>query len=634
MAYLMTQSGIPKEASSRAPRGVGRSGLLKLLLLAIWFGLVGGLAEVVSVQLALHYGVQVRLSGDFAWMAPVANILYALAGLACVVMVGVVRRTGTRAAVAVGVFAGLLCATVGYDLEGLHRGAVLLLAAGVGIQAYRFADHPRARRFYVFVPSTAAIMAFVVGYWGIGWRVGEARRESAAVAALPGTPPGALNVLLLILDTVREQSTGLGDSTLATTPALDAFARRAVTFQQAIAPAPWTLPSHASFFTGRLPIELTADFGIPLDTKYPTLAEYLAARGYVTAGFVGNLLFATRASGLGRGFIHYDDFPVDFGQVILSSGIGRAVAGATWLRRIIGNHELLNRRHAANVTAAFLDWQARSAGRPFFAYVNLFDAHEPYFPKGRSGSVLAPGPKWTRYEHEDGLHTGSSAWITEKWTLTPDQVAIHAGAYQRAVSLADREVGRLLAELERRGLLEHTLVIIAADHGEQVGEHRLFEHINSLYLPSLHVPLVIASPSLPRGIRVSETVSLRDLPATVVDLLGLAKDSPFPGRSLATRLTAPGIGDTAFSLLRQGTVRQEWYPVGRGPAMFSLVAGDRHYIQNGDRSEELYDVRNDPGEVKNLVADPAEAERLLQLRTYLGRLRSQHAPGTTPARVP
>jgi arylsulfatase A-like enzyme len=626
----MPQSGTPQHPPSADSAVVGLSGLLKLVILAIWFGLLAGLTEVVIVQLALRYGVQVRLSGDYAWMAPVANILYALTGLAIVLLVGVIRRTGTRAPVAVGVFAGLFCATLGFDLEGLHRAAVVLLATGVGTQVCRFAGHPRVRRLYQLVPPTGAIMALVVGYWGIDWRVGEARRESAAVAALPAAPTGALNVLLLILDTVREQSTGLGDSTLTITPSLDAFAKRAVTFQQAIAPAPWTLPSHASFFTGRLPLELTADFGVPLDTRYPTLAEYLATQGYFTAGFVGNLLFATRASGLGRGFIHYDDFQVDVGQVIISSGIGRAVAGATWLRRIIGNHEVINRRHAADVIEAFLDWQARHTGRPFFAYVNLFDAHEPYFPKDRSGSVLSPGPKWTRYEHEVGLHTGASAWINEKWTLTPAQVAIHAGAYYRAVSLADAATGRLLAELERRGVLAHTLVIIAGDHGEQVGEHHLFEHINSLYLPSLQVPLIMASPSLPRGVRIPETVSLRDLPVTVVDLLGLSKDSPFPGLSLATHLTAPGSGDTAFSMLRRGTVRQEWYPIGRGPAMFSLVTVDRHYIQNGDQSEELYDVRSDPGETRNLAAEPAEAEVLLRLRAYLARLRQARAPAMPP----
>jgi arylsulfatase A-like enzyme len=174
-------------------------------------------------------------------------------------------------------------------------------------------------------------------------------------------------------------------------------------------------------------------------------------------------------------------------------------------------------------------------------------------------------------------------------------------------------------------VLDHTLVIIAGDHGEQVGEHHLFEHINSLYLPVLQVPLLIASPGLPRGVRVSETVSLQDLPATVVDLLGLSEGSPFPGRSLARRLRAPGAGDTVFSVLRQGLVRQGWYPIGRGREMYSLVTGDRHYIQNGDRSEELYDVRLDPRETTNLAANPAEADALGRFRDHLARLQRARA---------
>src|ERR1044071_6576372 len=255
---------------------------LGLVPLAVWFGLLGGLWEVVFVQLLLRYGVPVRLSGDFAWMAPVANVLSALAGLAVLAIVGAIRRTGTSTPAAVGVFAGLLAATIGFDIESLHRGAVLLLAAGIGTQAQRIAGHRRARRLSVLVPPGLAVMALLIGYWGFTARVGAARREAAEALALPAARAGSLNVLLLVLDTVREESTGLGDSTLTTTPALDAFSRRAVTFRQAIAPAPWTLPSHASFFTGRSPLELSANWGVPLDRRYPTLAEYLAARGYLT----------------------------------------------------------------------------------------------------------------------------------------------------------------------------------------------------------------------------------------------------------------------------------------------------------------------------------------------------------------
>lgn len=572
------------------------------------------------MQLALRAGVMVRLSADYVWMAPVADVLFAIVAVLTVMALGRWRREWGGIPVVVGVLSALFALSVVLQIESLHRGAVFLLAAGVGSQVAWLARRRWARRLFVLVPPTTLAMAVLVVYWGVTMRRGLARAEGIATAALPAPPSGAMNVLLLILDTVREQSTGLGNPALGTTPALDAFGRGGVVFDRAIAPAPWTLPSHASFFTGRLPVQLSANWGVPLDGRYPTLAEYLASKGYATAGFVGNLQFATRASGLARGFIHYDDFPANLGQTLLSSNLGRALSGATWLRRIVGYHELLNRRTASDVANEFLAWQARETGRPFFAFVNFFDAHEPYFPKGRSGSILWPGPRWTKYEHEVGLHNGANAWIAEKWTLSPDEVKIHAGAYERAVSDADVQVGRLLAELTRRGVLANTLVIIAGDHGEQVGEHHLFEHINSLYLPSIHVPLVVASPRLPKGVRVPETVSLTDLPATVVDLLGFSEGAPFPGRSLAAHWTAPGGADTAFSVVTRALVRQAWYPIGRGKEMYGLTTSEHHYIQNGDKSEELYDIRRDPGETKNIGGDPASGPALIRFRGLLARL--------------
>ena len=341
-------------------------------------------------EFALRSGVPVRLSADYVWMAPGADIALAVVSVLVVLALARWRREWDVTSAVFGVLGAFLTASAALQVESLHRGAVLLLAAGAGTQAARLTRYPWLRRLYLLVPPTALVMAAFVVFQGISVRRGAARREAAALGALPLAPSGAMNLLLLILDTVREQSTGLEDSVAGRTPALAAFARRGVTFGMALAPTPWTLPSHASFFTGRQPHEHGANWGVPLDNRYPTLAEYLARKGYVTAGFVGNLQFATRASGLARGFLHYDDYQANLGQTVLSTSIGRALAGTTWLRRVLGNHELLNRRHAADVADAFLAWQAREPGRPFLAFVNFFEAHEPYFPEGRSGSMLRP----------------------------------------------------------------------------------------------------------------------------------------------------------------------------------------------------------------------------------------------------
>lgn len=399
-----------------------------------------------------------------------------------------------------------------------------------------------------------------------------------------------------MLDTVRRLRSYSGLDSSAATPALDAFAARGTSFDLAIAPAPWTLPSHASFFTGRLPIELSTSLSDPLDDRYPTLAEFLAARGYLTAGFVGNLSFATRSSGLARGFAYYRDYDRSVGQIALSSSLGRAVLGAGWIRRTLGNHELANRRHARDVVSEFLAWHDGHRHRPFFAFLNLFDGHEPYFPEGRSGSSLWPGARWTNYEHVVGLEAGANAEVADKRSLTADQAAIHEQAYLRAAATAASEAAAMLGELERRGALDNTIVVIVSDHGEQTGQHRLFGHLNSLYLPAVHVPLAIVGPNVGRGVRVRHAVGLNDLPVTIAQLAG-ALDSPFPGRSLLDTTEANRV--PVVSMLEGGYQKQAGYPIGQGREMFALTTTGHRYIRNADGSEELFDLRDGVAEASN-----------------------------------
>src|SRR5262249_1413595 len=126
----------------------------------------------------------------------------------------------------------------------------------------------------------------------------------------PAPPRGAKNVLLIVLDTVRAQSLSLYGYSRDTTPNLRRIAARGVRFDQALSTAPWTAPSHASMFTGRWPHELSIGWSRPLDATHPTLAEFLSARGYKTAGFVANTTYCSYETGLDRGFARYDDYDV------------------------------------------------------------------------------------------------------------------------------------------------------------------------------------------------------------------------------------------------------------------------------------------------------------------------------------
>jgi arylsulfatase A-like enzyme len=186
--------------------------------------------------------------------------------------------------------------------------------------------------------------------------------------------------------------------------------------------------------------------------------------------------------------------------------------------------------------------------------------------------------------------------------------------------------------LQHRGVFDHTLVVVTSDHGEGLGEHALFFHGESLYRTEIRVPLLIVSPGQDRPVNVGETVSLRDLPATIVDLAGHGTGAPFPGRSLAGlwRSPRPGgrvspSGDGAISELAGPNPydpNQGRSPVHRG-ALASIAVGDYVYIRNeGDGGEELFNERDDPNEVDNRARIEAAQAVKERLRAHLDRMRA------------
>lgn len=625
----------------------------RILLMAMGFALWTGLAEVAPVLLAPYVGVVIRLSRHFVWMTPLAHILMfgAVAGLLLVA-----GRWWPRArsrSVVVNAFTGLMLLALGLHMERLHPAAALLLAVGVGAQAGRMTR--RAVRFPRMLAAFVVMGLLLVGGLTARMEVREVEWRTTWLAWLPEPPADAPNVLLLILDTVRAASLDLmGNASAGSdwppvdTPALDSLAARSVVFTEAIAPSPWTLPSHASMFTGRWPVELWGrarpgtEWGLGLDGEYPTVAETLARGGYLTGGFVSNLLFTASETGLNRGFLDYEDYPVSVAQVFLSTAIGRRLAASSWVEHLTGYYDVPNRKSAAHVADEFLDWERRHGDRPYFAFVNFFDAHEPHFPPDSVRRAMPPGSQWDDFSRFAGLLTGVGAFRIDPWTMDPAERAAHVAGYDAGILDIDREVGRILRELEARGGLENTIVILASDHGEQLGEHGLFNHDNSLYRQALHVPLVVYDPRQGGApLTVTERVSLRNVGATILDLVGLDPDSAgIGGRSLTAywRTAVPATGgapiaealrplpDTVLSSLARGADNQAWFPASWGPAMFSLVDSVHHYIRNGDGSEELYDTKADPGERTNVAGDSSVATVLGGFRRTMDAL----VPGLPP----
>jgi arylsulfatase A-like enzyme len=487
-----------------------------VLRLALWFGLLTGLGEVALLALRKLALNRIVFAGiDVVWMAPVADVaLFVAAAVALIAARAVLPRRIPVPTVllltALSVFTLLLI------FDALYRPAVAVLGLGVGTVALRIV-HRWPGVFERLVGRTllpmAAAIALAAGALQL-WAARDGRGDVGATARA-----GAPDILLLVLDTVRARNLGIYAYDRPTTPELGRWLRDGLRFEHSLATAPWTLPSHATMFTGRFPHELSADWLVPLDRAQPTLAEALARQGYATAGFVGNTAYCSYETGLARGFAHYEDYPVSVAQVVFSSALGRYLAGSRFVRR-----QLL-RKSAEDVNGSFLRWlDGRTDARPYFAFLNYLDAHDPYQPPPPFDGRFS-GPGATRLV--ETLHGDLAAG---PWTPELRQAAIDK--YDESIAYLDHQLGQLFAALQARGRWERTLVVVTSDHGEEFGEHGVYFHGNSLYRASLEVPLLLRYPGVvPAGQAIVVPVSLRDLAATVLELAGAPAE--LPGRSLA-----------------------------------------------------------------------------------------------------
>ncbi len=318
----------------------------------------------------------------------------------------------------------------------------------------------------------------------------------------------------------------------------------------------------------------------------------------------------------------------------------RTVPGKWLLEHTLGKIDLrarkwiaLESRGAAELDTAFLAWLSRRrSDRPFFAFLNYFDAHEPYVPP-------------PEYEGCFGIRPTSAA----DYEFLMDFVGVvKSGRKERDILMArdwyddsiaylDEQLGRLLRRLESERLLDNTVVIITSDHGEGFGDHGTVGHSYGVYLEEIGVPLVILAPGAPASRAVRKPVSLRDLPATVVDLLGLSSVSPFPGGSLAAHWRdAPGQTGAptslAFSEQVDSTALESDLPriPGRSTFQMSVIAAGHHYIRTGKGKEQLFDLTADRYERVDLMAQPAGESRVNSFRRLLLDLLS-HDTGSAEA---
>jgi len=367
-----------------------------------------------------------------------------------------------------------------------------------------------------------------------------------------------------------------------TTPNLEVLASRGVVFERAISAAPWTRAAHASLFTGQWEHNHTADHQSPLDGRHLTLAEELGTLGYRTGGFTANLTHTTRMSGVPRGFAHYEDHLISIPQVLVAASTTRTTYRALQKRFPIPETRVSYRRKSAvDVNRNLLAWLDRSGTAPFFAFANYMDAHAAYDPRPPFDTAFSspayPDPLPTR---------GTGHGMDRVQPMRP---------YDQAIATIDHDIADLLQALETRGLLENTIVVVTADHGEAFGEHGIYGHGSTLYTPMLQVPLIISWPGrVPAGFRVPQWVSTRALAATLVHLASPDARQPFPGLSL-TRFweSDSATSETLFAGSGYAANNPIWYPTMKGDLQ-GVLDGGLMLIREADARLELYQPSTDP----------------------------------------
>jgi arylsulfatase A-like enzyme/Flp pilus assembly protein TadD len=391
----------------------------------------------------------------------------------------------------------------------------------------------------------------VVGVAGAALLVVHSRHRAAPPAAAPRARD---NLLLITLDTTRADHLGSYGSTRARTRHLDRLAAEGARFETALSPAPITLPAHASIFTGLLPpehgVRNNGNFYLP--DRFETLATVLRREGYHTGAFVSSFIL-DRRYGLDRGFETYDDRLEAAQPQVLSleaerRGDRTALALAAWLEAQV----------------------ASRAGAPFFAWLHLYDPHEPYRPPRPFRDLFAGAP------------------------------------YDGEIAFDDAVVASVLDRLGQLGLRDRTLVAVIGDHGESLGEHGEETHSMLLYEGALRVPLILWRPGLvPAGTVVEEPVRATDLAATLLELLGAPPLATAHGRSLVPLLHGRSAGPVppvyAETLLPE--FYMSWAP------LFSIR--DARFKLIDAPHPELYDLARDPGEERNIFEeDPPKAQAL------------------------
>ena len=553
--------------------------------IAILYAVLPGAAGFVTFALLLRMASRVLVCplSRRAWVA--ALTAFAVMGLAAVVVLTATNSFRN--------FTGLLIVLGSIPVAGITAG----LASKI-----RWVDRPwRVPMVSLFALATVVTSAAATGLLkgrgsaqiAKGAGIGDSRSDdTAAQSARP-------NVVMIVLDTTRRDMLGCYGHQGGLTPVLDTFAARSTVYEDAFTPAPWTVPAHASLFTGLYPMThgCSYEHKVWLDAEFVTIAEVLRQAGYRTIGLTSNhyLRLCNLMQGFEHsGFLHgpYDDLAIhEFAQEV-------------------GFPEHWTDKGCSEAVADLRAWVDESgpANAPFFLFINLLEAHEPYLP-----------PMAERRRH---LNAGAGYWETSHLIANLSMAMLHARAsldprtrklaramYEAEVRYQDRRLGEMLPLIERLVTGEPTLFIITADHGEELGEAGRWGHALSLSDQLVNVPLVIRYPGAAHsGTRVSGLCSLIDIFPTVMEATGAAfATGGLPGRAVTPGKFTPRPEvflelDPFHAMLAGLELRLGFRSSVAQMRTFrkAIRTGEWKYIAASNGLHELYDLALDPDESDNL----------------------------------
>lgn len=608
-------TGFGSGATSTAATMPPAQRLRSFLVAGLWLGLAYGLAEAAEFcLLGLVPGALAWRSGNALPIVWVAPLVYAAVGLALATLLWsltiATRRIDGMKALAFVMLAG--GAYLGARLQGqiIAAWASLILALGIGVQLTRVFAR-RREQMLSMMRRTLLPLAGVVGALVIIQPMASAALERQALERVPAGASGP-NVLLLVADTLRADHLS-GNGYARPTARIDRLAAEGVSFVDAYSASSWTLPAHASLMTGRRMHEHRAgrESHPFLDKQFPTLAEVLGRAGYVSGGFVANTFWCGRQTGLDRGFVHYEDFYTKLGDALARTVLGRLLAYEALPH--LGELDIPGRKSAADINDHLLRWIDGLGGRPFFVFANYMDVHGPYIPPPDYDGRYAG----TKLDRRLGSEIELGALNED--TRVPDAATLRASIdrYDESLFYLDEQIGRLLDELARRGLLDRTIVVFTSDHGENFGEHDLIYHGHSLYQEQVRIPLILRYPSrIPGGTRETRPIGLEEIPSLLVELADVA-GNPFP-RYWSSPRKAADPDDVAVSEVGRRRGVPETWPTATG-GLTSVQTERWQLIVNDSGMAELYDLATDPKQANNLAQDSAHADTLTKLRLRLSR---------------